>query len=137
MIYVGLAALFFGLTVVFIKLATREIHPLLGNLLFPAFAAIIQLIVLLYVKLKGTALFLSSKGIAISAIGGICLGLYTIFLFLALSRMNVSKVSPIVYIGAILIATIVGVIFLKEPLTKTNIAGLLLALSGLYLLFVR
>ncbi|TSC83566.1 MAG: hypothetical protein G01um101413_976 [Parcubacteria group bacterium Gr01-1014_13] len=60
--------------------------------------------------------------------------LYTFFLFLAFSKLDVSKATPILYIGSLVIATILSVIFLKESLNIYNIAGFILAALSIFLL---
>lgn len=137
MIFLILSTIFFGIALIFVKLSTVKIYPLLGNLIFLSSAFIVQLGAIIYVKLKGIDLTYTSEGIILSLIGGIFIGLYTIFLFLTFSQFDITKASPIIYIGAISIAVIIGAIFLKEPLTLYNILGLVLAFVGLFLLFWR
>ena len=135
MLYLILASIFFGAALISIKLTAGKISPSLANVLFVASAIIIQLSALLYAKLKGVSLFASSQGIKISLIGGVFIGFYTIFLFLTFSKFGVVKATPFVYIGAISIVVIFGSLFLKEPLNYFKILGLLLAFTGLFLLF--
>lgn len=137
MLYLALATTFFGLALIFIKLTIPKIYPLLGNLLFLAFAAIIQLGALLYARSKGAKIFFTKEGFGLSALGGIFLGLYTIFLFLTFSRMDISKASPVIYVGAVSLATVFGTFFLGESFSWINLLGLLLAFGGLFLLFVK
>lgn len=135
MLYPVLATIFFAGALIFIKLTATKISPLLANIFFVITATIVQLSALLYAKLKGVNLFATSQGIKISLIGGIFIGFYTIFLFLTFSKFGIIKATPFIYIGAISLVTIFGVIFLKETLTSLKILGLLLVLTGLFLLF--
>lgn len=135
MLYPVLATIFFASTLIFIKLATTKISPLMANVFFVAMTIIVQLGVLLYTKLEGVNLFVTSQGIKISLIGGLFAGFYSIFLFLTFSKFGVTKATPFIYIGALSLVFIFGVIFLKETLTSLKILGLLLAFVGLFLLF--
>lgn len=135
MLYPVLATIFFAGALIFIKLTTTKISPFLANVFFVATAIIVQLSALLYAKLKGVNLFATSQGIKISLIGGIFIGLYTIFLFLTFSKFGVTKATPFIYIGALSLVFIFGAIFLKETLTSLKILGLLLSFIGLFLLF--
>jgi len=137
MLYPALAGIFFGLTVVAVKLSAGKVYPLLGTILLPAFAAVIQIAVLTHAKYRGANIFATSKGILVLAIGGVCLALYSIFLFLSLNEMNLDKVTPIVYVLAITLATVIGVLFLKEPFDRWNFLGIILSLGGLYFLFFK
>ena len=137
MIYLILAPLFFGITLIFIKLFTTKVSPLIGNMLFPVAAFVIQFIIFIFFKMRGDNLIVTSKGLWLVVIGGIPLGLYSIFLFQAFSKVGIAKASPVVYIGAIVIATLFGVLFLKEPINVTNIVGIIVACIGLALVFVK
>ena len=137
MIYLALAPLFFGLTLIFIKLSTAKVSPIIGNMLFPAAAFVLQFITFLVLKMRGNDFVITSKGLWLSGIGGIFLGLYTIFLFQAFSKVGIAKASPVIYIGAIVISTLFGIIFLKEPTSIVNVIGIILACIGLALIFVK
>ena len=137
LIYIILAAVFFALVLTIIKLSSQQIHPLLGSALFPIFALIVQSIAIIIAKVKGVNLLITQKGIWFSALGGLFLGLYAIFLFLALSKFGVTKVTPAVYVGAILISFAIGIFFFKESFNWINILGLAFAVVGLILLFLR
>lgn len=135
MLYPILTTIFFAAALIFIKLTATKISPLLATVFFSSTAIIIQLGAFSYFKLKGVNLFATSSGIKISLIGGIFIGLYTIFLFLTFSKFGITKATPFIYIGALSLVFIFGVIFLKETLTSLKILGLLLAFVGLFLLF--
>lgn len=137
MLYAFLAALFFGITLIFIKLVSTRIHPFLANTLFPLFAVLVQLVVLFVARAKGVKIFFDPKALALTAVGGVFLALYTVFLFLAFSKNDISKASAIVYVGAIMLATLFGAVFLKEPFTWVNICGIALSSVGLLLMFAR
>jgi len=117
--------------------STPKLHPLLGTILFPIFAAIVQLAVIFYAKHRGVRLFATPQGIRVAAVGGLFLGLYTVFVYMSLARLPVSKVSPVVYIGGVLISVLFGIVFLKESLSWVNIIGIVLSALGLTLVFMK
>lgn len=137
MIYLILAPILFGITLIFIKLSTTKVSPIVGNMLFPAAAFAVQFFTFMFFKYRGDNFMITSKGLWLSLIGGIFLGLYTIFLFQAFSQVGIAKASPIVYIGAIIISVLFGVIFLRESLSILNIIGIILACVGLGFIFVK
>jgi uncharacterized membrane protein len=134
MTYLVLATFFSGLTFFFVKIITTKIYPILGNLLSLSSALVIQLLIFFYLRYRGTNMNVSQEGVAISLVAGIFVALYTVFLFLAFSKVDVSKGTPILYIGSLVIATILSVIFLKESLNIYNIVGLLLAGASIFLI---
>ncbi len=135
--YALLSTFFFGITLIFIKLSTPKISPLLGSMLFPAAAFVVQFLTVLILRARGEKFHITNQGMALAGIGGIFLGFYAIFLFYAFSKIGVSRATPLIYIGAIIIATVFGVVFLKESFGLTNIIGLILACTGLALLFIK
>lgn len=137
MLYLILAPLFFGITLIFIKLATAKISPIVGNILFLVAAFIVQFLTFLFFKFRGDHFAITAKGLWLSGMGGIFLGLYTVFLFQTFSQVGITEASPVVYIGAIIISVLFGLIFLKEPLSAVNIAGIVLACFGLALIFIK
>jgi drug/metabolite transporter (DMT)-like permease len=125
----------FALTLIFIKLSSVKVSPIIGNLIFTATAAGVQLAVFLYYKLKGAPLSVTSDGLILSAIGGLFLGIYTVSLFLTFSEIPVSKASPIIYAGAILLASCFGIFLLHEGITWHKLVGFGLLIAGLFFVF--
>lgn len=138
MIWAVLASLCFALTLTAIKQATYVIYPILANVLFSTFALLVQLTALfVFVRLKGADISLAPQALLMSAIGGAFLGLYSIFTFLAISDLDISRASPTIYVGGISIASIIGIFIFGESLTWINAIGMLLACVALFLIFFR
>ena len=135
MTYLLLATLFGGTTFILIKLLSAKLHPVLGNAITLLVALILQSAILIYLKIRGTNIFITSEGVRLGILGGVSVGLYTAFLFLTLSRFEIIKALPFIYIGAIILSLLFGVIFLKEPFGWLNFLGMLLAFSGIVLMF--
>jgi uncharacterized membrane protein len=135
MSYLLLATLFGGATFIFAKIIATKLHPVLGNAITMFTALTLQIAVLTYLKTKGVNLFVAPQGIFFAIFGGIAVGLYTMFLFLALSQFNITKAIPVIYIGSIILALLFGIIFLKEPFGWLNFIGVFFALIGITLMF--
>jgi len=76
----------------------------------------------------------SAKGYIWALVGGFFIGTFT----LAITKLfatgeNVSFVSPLVYGGAVLIASLFGIIIYKEKTTLLQSAGLLFIVAGILL----
>jgi uncharacterized membrane protein len=134
MTYLALATIFSGLSFFVIKLVTQRIHPLLGNLIATSCAVGIQLIVFAYFKWRGTEMPFTSEGVYISLGAGVLAALYTMTLFYAFTQVDITKATPILYIGSLVLATLLGVLFLKETMSVYNMVGFALALGGIFLL---
>ena len=133
--YLTIATVSFGMTLIFIKLASLKTSPIVSNLMFTAIAIVVQLTVFFYYKLKGSPLLVTGHGLALSAIGGLFLGAYTVTLFLTFSQIPISKASPIVYAGAIILASCFGILFLHEGISWQKLVGFPLLVAGLFFVF--
>jgi len=74
----------------------------------------------------------STKGYAWALFGGVCIGVFT----LAMTKLfdsgeNVSFVTPLVYGGAILLASVASVLFFNERLTLPLLTGLSFIVVGI------
>ena len=133
--YLTVATIGFGLTLVFIKLSSVRASPIVNNLIFTGVAAIVQLSVFFFYKLKGAPLTVTARGLSFSALGGLCLGIYTVMLFLTFSQIPVSKASPVIYSGAILLASGFGMLLLGEGVSWQKLVGITLLIVSLFLVF--
>ena len=135
--YLTAATVSFGLTLILIKVASLKASPILSNLVFTGVAAIVQLGVFFYYKAKEAAIYATPGGLGLSAIGGLLLGIYTVTLFISFSQVPISKASPIVYAGGILIASCVGMLWLNETVNWQKLVGVALLMFGLFFVFTR
>ena len=87
MIEIILAALFFGLSLIVIKISTSYLYPTLIAIIMGGIALIVQLIAIINAKINGISILITTKGILLSGIGGLFLGLYTIFLYFAFAKL--------------------------------------------------
>lgn len=66
-------------------------------------------------------------------IGVVLFAINVIFYVLALSKLNLSLAYPLMTSGGFLIITLFTFFYLKEPISPTHIAGLVLILLGIIL----
>jgi uncharacterized membrane protein len=137
MLYVILSTLFFGIAIFLIKVSATQISPLVANLFFALTQLVVQVIVLVVARSRGMLVHVTSSGVKTAVLGGVLIGFYTLFLFLSFSKLDITKVTPIVYAGGILISSVLGLLFLNETMTFWNISGLMLILAGIFLIFIK
>jgi transporter family protein len=130
--YAVTAALFMALYNVFIKLAAGNIHQVVGAVVLQVVAALAGAAMLLFLKLNGTALPISNKGLLFAALAGLSVGLAEIISFFAFSGGTAASKGVTVIVGStIVLAVLIGLVFLKESLTPLQIVGVLLVLVGI------
>lgn len=133
------AAIFNALMDFFVKLASGKIHEGLGGFIINIFATIVLLVFVIISKLKGEQIFnIKPGGLGYSVLAGISIGIATIcFIKMFAIGTNLSTGVPLVRISMILIASILGFLFLKEAINLRYLIGFLLSLVGLYLLITK
>ncbi len=130
-----LAAFCFGAYNVFVKIASGYIHEITGAVILQFVAAIAGLGVLLYMKFKGhEVLDFSQKGILFSVLAGLCVGGAEILSFVVFGKgVPASTGIPIIIGGAIIVGTLIGLLFLKEKVTAIHVLGIVFVVLGILL----
>jgi len=73
------------------------------------------------------------SGYVIAMLGGMCGGLGSLAFFKALEKVDMSKVIPITA-QYVVVATLLGVLIFKEPMTLPKVAGVVLGVVAVVLL---
>jgi len=132
----ALGAIGFGaISDLFRKLGSNLKDPFFSNVIFQAgsFATALILYFIFSRKLEG-----NPHGMLYAVIGGIFISIFTALSFKALGDgPGISTVMPVLRIGVVLLVVILGVILFKDKLTWNIVLGILLAGSGVYLLFLN
>jgi uncharacterized membrane protein len=129
------AAILYGLHQIFTKLASSHIGDGLGGLVVEGTAAMMIALYLIYLRWFGQwDQMVDSRGIAYSILTGICVGAGTIFFFLLFQKGGPLSAVPMVLAGGAALMAIAGLLFFKEPFSWMRILGIVLSLSGLFLL---
>jgi transporter family protein len=129
------AALLYGLHQVFTKLASDHIGEGLGGFVVEASAALTILLYLGYLYLSGNwSQKISTSGTIYSVLTGICVGIGTIFFFLLFQKGGPLSAVPMILAGGAALMAVVGIFYFREPASLPRIIGIILAISGLYLL---
>lgn len=135
-IYLALiTASFYALYNIFIKLSSAHIHEVAGAAILQIVAFILGAAWLIYLKINHVHTEMTSRGIWLAVLAGIFVGLAEIFSFIVFSKgVPASAGVPVIIGGSVLIAAVIGFLWLKESLTLTNIMGLILIIGGIWLL---
>lgn len=133
--YTVVAAVLYGAHQIFTRLASEHIGDGLGGFVVEATAALTILIYLavLWLTNRWEQKF-SNTGFNYSVLTGICVGLGTIAFFLLFQRGGPLSSVPAILAGGAAIMAIAGILFFKEPMSWQRIAGVVLAIVGLFLL---
>ena len=133
--YAVVAAVLYGAHQIFTRLASERIGDGLGGFVVEATAAATILLYLLALWLTGRwEQKFSSIGFYYSALTGICVGVGTITFFLLFQRGGPLSSVPAILAGGAAIMAIAGFLFFKGPASWQRVAGITLAIAGLFLL---
>src|SRR5213596_2446550 len=133
--YAVAAAVLYGAHQIFTRLASKRIGDGLGGFVVEATAALSILLYLAALWFDGRwNQKFSNEGFYYSALTGICVGAGTIAFFLLFQRGGPLSSVPAILAGGAAIMAIAGILFFKEPASFSRLAGIILALAGLFLL---
>jgi drug/metabolite transporter (DMT)-like permease len=119
---------------VFSRLASPDIHPVLGAAVITRAAFAVNLIVLAATSLVGETLFASPRGVGFLLVVGAaaaCADLFTLTAY----RSGLKVTSSFIISGTTaVLVLLVGFLVLREAFTLTKLAAILLIAAGVFLL---
>ena len=121
----------------FIKLATNKISSSMGMFVYGATTFSIGLIWVSYLKITGQSLLITQSGLLYAIAAGVAFGCVTILLYLTFALISVSIGSPTIRVMGIVIASLLGVLILQEPITWRYVLGVILTIAGVALIVLR
>jgi uncharacterized membrane protein len=121
----------------FVKLASNKISSSLGMLVYGATTFSVGLLWVGYLKLTNQPLLITQQGLLYSFAVGVAFSVVTILLYFTFARVSVSLGSPTIRVVGILIASLLGILLLHEPVTWRYMIGLLLTVGGVTLIVFR
>ncbi|MES2732680.1 MAG: EamA family transporter [Bacteroidota bacterium] len=135
LIPVILAALCFGLYNFCIKVASGQIHEMLGAAILQAVALGLGVIALVFLKTKGAVFHSSPKGFGYAMAAGLFVGLAEILSFYAFSKGLPASVGiPVIVGGTLLTGILLGQWVLKETLSPLQYLAIAMIISGALIL---
>jgi uncharacterized membrane protein len=121
----------------FVKLAGSKISASMGMFIYGATTFAFGLAWVGYLKITGQPLLVTRMGLLYSFAVGIAFSLVTMLLYLTFVHVSVSVGSPTIRLMGIVIASLLGILILREPFTWRYALGVLLTLVGVALMIRR
>ena len=127
--YALACAIFLATADFFIKLATNKISSSIGMFVYGATTFTVGLIWVGYLKITGQSLLITQSGFLYAMAAGFAFSFVTILLYLTFAHISVSLGSPTIRVMGIVIASLLGIFLLNEPITWRYILGLILSID--------
>jgi len=91
----------------------------------------------MYLKITGQSLLITWVGFLYSLAVVVAFSLVTMLLYLTFVQVSVSLGSPTIRVMGIVIASSLGILILREPITWRYVLGVLLTIVGVALIVMR
>ncbi len=135
--YALICSIFLALADFFVKLASNKISASLGMFIYGATTFLISLAWIAYVKLTGQTLLITKAGLWYSLAVGVSFTGVTLLLYVTFARVSVSVGSPTIRVIGIVLASLLGILILREPFTWRYLLGVILTIAGIALIILR
>ncbi len=137
-VYASLTAFFLAAADCCVKFASARLSNSVGLLIYGACTFATGLGWFLSQRLRGMPVTAGPSGVLWAVGVGICFSAVTVGLYLTFGAgAPVSLASPFIRLAGLIVASVVGLSLLGEPVTLRYGAGMFLALIGLYLIVTR
>ncbi len=125
----------YGFYNLFIKLSSDKLSPPIAVIFLTGASFVVALVAALIIKISGQPLSFSKNVILFPIVAGPFAGIAELFYMFMFSKgAPLSIGNPIVVGGTVIIATILGIILLREPLQAMKIVGIIVTIAGLVIL---
>ncbi len=121
----------------FIKLASSKISASVGMFIYGATTFAVGFAWISYLKITGQPVLITRTGLLYSLAVGIAFSTVTTLLYLTFAHVSVSLGSPTIRVMGILIASLLGILILREPFTWRYALGVILTVAGVALIVLR
>jgi uncharacterized membrane protein len=119
------------------KQASGRISPALGTLIYATTATVTALIWTIWARAQAPLLLTRAGGVW-AALTGLAFSIFAGILFFLFSKgVNLSVGTPIIRLGGIACAALLGIVVLREPFNLQSLAGFVLAALGILLIAMR
>ena len=117
------------------KQASGRISPALGTLIYAATAMVPALV---WTFSTRASLVVTRSGVLWAVATGLAFGVFAGLLFFLFSHgVNLSLGTPVIRLGGIAFAAVLGIVVLREPFNLQSVAGFVLAALGILLIATR
>ena len=135
--YALVCSIFLASADFFVKLASNKISASVGMFIYGATTFTFGLVWVSYLKITGQPLLITRTGLIYSLAVGIAFSLVTMLLYLTFIHISVSLGSPTIRVMGIVIASLLGILILREPVTWRYVLGVVLTIVGVALIVFR
>ena len=135
--YALLCSIFLATADFFVKLASTKISASMGMFIYGATTFLFGLAWVGSLKITGQPLLVTRTGLLYSFAVGLAFSLVTMLLYITFARVSVSIGSPSIRLTGILIASLLGPLILREPITWRYVLGVILAIAGVTLIVLK
>jgi uncharacterized membrane protein len=134
-----LTVVFYSLFDLFVKLSSDKMNSYFNAFIINLLATLVLLVFVIFAYFQGEKLFvIKPGGWLFSILAGLAIGGASIFFVkMFAAGTNLSVGVPLVRIGMVVIGSILGIMLLKEGFSIKYILGVLLSLTGLFLVIVK
>lgn len=121
-----------------VKLAAGKLSNSLGLLLYGSCTFMTGLVWVIADRMRGVDFFVQPHGVAAAVGVGVAFSAVTIGLYFTFGAgAPLSLASPLVRIGGLLMASMLGLILFQEALSWRYLIGMVMAIAGVYLIVTR
>ena len=121
-----------------VKMASGKISNSLGMIIFGGCTLMFGIGMVLWQRIQGEAFVAQPLGILAAFGVGIAFSCVTLGIYVTFSAgAPVSMASPMIRVAGVLLASTVGLLFLSEAFTWRYAVGMVLAISGVFLIVTR
>lgn len=135
LLYAILAAFSFGFYNFFSKISADKFSPAIATMLISGTSFLVASIATIYFKVSDQVLTFTKSSLILPILAGIFAGAAELFyMFMYSKNAPITIGNPLVVGGTTIIAIILGIIILKEPMSAMKITGLIFSFIGLIIL---
>ena len=119
------------------KQTSGRISPALGTLIYAMAATLPAMIWTLWTRAQAP-LLVTRAGVQWAVLTGLAFGVFAGILFFLFSRgVNLSVGTPVIRLGGIACAAMLGIVVLREQFSLQSLAGFVIAAVGILLIALR
>lgn len=134
--YALATVVFYSLFDYFLKLSVGKLHDGTAGFIINLVSALVLVVFMIYSRSTGEAIWPPKPGgVMYAVVAGLAIGVATItFIKMYATGTNLSVGVPIIRIGTVVLASILGIVLLKEGISVKYVIGSVVSLVGFYIM---
>lgn len=135
--YALLCSFFLATADFFVKLASNKISASMGMFIYGATTFAFGFAWVSILKIRGQQVLITQTGVLYAIAVGLAFSAVTALLYVTFAQVSVSLGSPTIRLMGIVIASLFGILILREPFTWRYALGVVLTIAGIALIVLR